>query len=388
MARKKNGAAEMPEEKREDAPEGGEDVTFSDVPTEPEEVNIFDAGARDAGDEPSITREPHKEPTNDGSVLERKRERDTDEYSKSVQRRINREIALRKRTEARLQQERVARQQLEERLAKIERMTKEEQTEASIREIEAQIREVAAQLAKAKEEGDTTKEVELQIRLDELQGKKVLLESQKIVMQGRPEPSPSGTQSTAEGGVLGSPNRERVSDWVKSQRGWWNTARWRDARQDAMVHDENIIQEIEEGSLDFEPYSDEHFEELNRRLKRDYPELELRTLDGKVFELEDGDDDYGGDDRRRHMSRDDDDDDFAPRPRTPARRAPMGGFGDRDGRRERNPIELARRGKVELTPEDFETMRRFKLDPNNPEHKKYFARERARTLLSEGAKSR
>lgn len=65
-------------------------------------------------------------------------------------------------------------------------------------------------------------------------------------------------------------------------------------------------------------------------------------------------------------------------------RAPMGGMGAREGRRERSEIELARHGKVQLSDEDFREMRVFKLDPNNPEHKKYFARERARTLLQQG----
>ena len=60
-----------------------------------------------------------------------------------------------------------------------------------------------------------------------------------------------------------------------------------------------------------------------------------------------------------------------------------GDSGARDLERQRaSELEMARQGKVVLTAEDFKEMRIFKLDPNNPEHKKRFAQERARTLLA------
>lgn len=382
---------------------------------EPEEISIFDTandgdddpppkgtrgqGAdRDDDDErapPVESRDQRTRAEYDGSVLSRgddddrrdqRSSRDDDaQYSKKVQRRINREYALRRRAETRLAEERTARQQLEQRLAKLERKQTVEQSEASIREIEAKIKEVSIKLAKAKEDNDTATEVALQVELSDLQGKKVLLESQRMqITQRQDEPGTTADDADRE---PARPNRGRSAEWVRAQRRWWSTSRWADARNDAIQHDTTILQEIDEGELDFEPYSDEHFEELARRLKHDYPDLEVRTLDGQVFEeLADDDlDDDVRDERREHMSRRDDDErgDDRRAPRGPARRAPMGGLGGRDGRRERNAVELARRGRVTLTEEDFATMRIFKLDPNNPDHKKAFARERARTLLRE-----
>lgn len=311
-----------------------------------------------------------------------RRESDDDTYSKAVRRRINREYALRVRAETRLEQERTARQQLEQRLAQLERMQHDAQEQASLRDIEAKIKEVAAKLAEAKESNDTAREVELQVELADLQGKKSALQAKlEHARQERAQAPDAGAREETD---HDRPTRGRSAEWVRAQRRWWNTARWKDARADAITHDTTILQEIDDGELDFEPYSDEHFEELSRRLKADYPDLEIRTLDGDLFEDVDPDDDDDYRSERMRKRRDDDLDDVYDRQRgADRRRAPMGGLGGREGRRERNEVEMARRGKVTLTEDDFATMRVFKLDPNNPEHKKYFARERARTLLRE-----
>lgn len=400
MAKKRAKRADETNEGNFVPPDRPDQIAIGDE--EPEEVNIFEAARDDeppaGNDEPNDVRARRSRENHEGTVLDRQpgqRERatrdDDDQYSKKVRRRINREYALRQRAEARLAEERAARRELEQRLAKLERSQSEEKTLGSIREIEAKIKEVAAKLAKAKEDNDTAAEVALDVELGDLQGQKVLLESQRQAQQqarqSQQDDAPTHARDDDEPAM---PNRARSAEWMRAQRRWWNTARWRDARQDAVAHDETILAEINDGDLDFEPYSDEHFEELARRLKTDYPELEVRTIDGEVFE------DFTEEDRgearhdRRSQMREYDDDDEAPRSRaaTNGRRAPMGGLGGRDGRRERSAVEMARRGKVELTQEDFAVMRTFKLDPNNPDHKKAFARERARTLLrtSNGAR--
>lgn len=328
-------------------------------------------------------RDADERPLQRAERSERRGSRDDDDddgYSRRVKRRINREYALRVRAETRLKEERTARQQLEQRLARLERKQIDEQGQASLREIDAKIKEVSAKLAAAKEENDTAREVELQIELGELQGRKVRLEAK---LEREREQRENATNDNDRGDDLDGPTRGRSADWVRAQRRWWSTTRWRDARTDAIAHDTTILQEIDDGELDFEPYSDEHFEELSHRLKADYPDLEIRTLDGDIFEpFDDDDDDYRGE--RMGNRRDDDRDDerrASSRRGNNRRRAPMGGLGGREGRRERSEVEMARRGKVTLTEEDFATMRIFKLDPSNPEHKKYYARERARTLL-------
>lgn len=411
MPRRKSTAKPREEDRDEGAPPlDRPDQVAIDANDQPEEISIFEGAGEDPPekgtrqeppDDPEEGLAPRVEPRDrrtrdayEGSVLSSRSEderrdrrgRDEDEeYSKKVQRRINREIALRKRTEARLAEERTARQQLEQRIQKLERQQTEEQSEASIRELEAKIRETAAKLAKAREDNDTAAAVALEVELSDLQGKKVLAEANRQAALAarsteRTPASPSARDD--ERGGDDPPNRGRSAEWIRAQRRWWNTSRWAGAKEDAIQHDTTILQEIDEGELDFEPYSEEHFAELARRLKHDYPDLEVRTLDGEVFE-EYTDDDLDEDvrnERRDHMSRGDEYDEER-RTARPARRAPMGGMGGRDGRRERNAVEMARRGKVLLTEDDYATMRIFKLDPNNPEHKKAFAKERARTLL-------
>lgn len=312
------------------------------------------------------------------------------DYSRRVQRRINREIALRKRTEAQLADERTARQKLEQRITKIERSQVDEQGEASLREIDAKIKLLAADLIKAKEDNNTAREVELQIALDEAKTEKTRLQVRlEMEQQERTRAAAAATTTTSDpdDSQRQPQGKGRSAEWIRANRRWWNTARWAEARTDAISHDETILAEIEDGELDFEPYSDEHMDELARRLKTDYPDLEVRTVDGEVFADEHEEEDIDNDEERGdRMNGKGNDRQRRGTGNARNARAPMGGLGGRDGRRERNEVELARRGKITLTEEDKQTMRVFKLDPNDPQHKKYFARERARTILGNANK--
>lgn len=409
MARRSRAARETPApiENGEDRIDGFAPPDRADQITagsgEAEEIDIFakrndgedhppprqqSAGDDDEDRAPPVESREHRSRDEDDEPRLQRRERtsrrgDDERYSRNVQRRINREYALRVRAETRLKEERAARLQLEQRLQKLERANIESQSKASLREIEAQIREVTQQLAEAKENSETAREVELQVKLGELQAEKIKLQNR--IEQETRELETREQQRQQDADADEDAPRGRSADWVRAQRRWWNTTRWKDARQDAIAHDTTILEEIKEGVLDFEPYSDEHMAELSRRLKEDYPDLEIRTIEGELFELDDeqeGDDDYRRSDMGNRRDDDYDDDDYEQRRPAPRqRRAPMNGLGGRDGRRQRNAVELARQGKVTLTEEDFNTMRIFKLDPNNPEHKKAFARERARTLL-------
>lgn len=389
---------------------GGEQAEEIDIFAKDDQRSAADPGAGDddhdippvrEDDEPAPPvesrdkreRDADERPLQRAERSERRGSRDDDDdgYSRRVKRRINREYALRVRAETRLKEERTARQQLEQRLARLERKQIDEQGQASLRDLDAKIKDVAAKLAAAKEANETAREVELQVELAELQGQKTSLAAKLERERIERENATNAKQTDADTDPDDDrPTRKRSAEWIRAQRRWWNTSRWKDARTDAIAHDTTILEEIEEGELDFEPYSDEHLAELSRRLKADYPDLEIRTIEGDVFEERDPDDDDDDDYRsermrnRRDDDLDDEDDRRPSRQRANGRRrAPMGGLGGREGRRERNEIEMARRGKVILTEDDFAEMRIFKLDPNNAEHKKYFARERARTLLRE-----
>jgi len=378
-----------PEDRRTEDRDEREPAPDTDDDADPEPVQPREQRTRDEeGNDAPLRSEGEEDEGQHARVQKRSRSNGHDdeegEYSRRVQRRINREVALRKRTETQLADERAARQKLEQRISKIERTQFDEQGEASLKEIDTRMRQLAAELAKAKEDNNTAREVDLQIQLGDLQGEKVRLQAR--LDTDRADRTRRAQEETDAGAA--DPARERAAtrgqsaDWIRANRRWWNTARWKDARDDAITHDSTILEEINDGELEFEPYSDEHMEELSRRLKEDYPELELRNVDGSAFEDASGEGDEEGDERRDRMSkRDDHDSDDRGDRRSPSARAPMGGLGGREGRRERNTVDMARRGKVHLEDRDFQTMRIFKMDPKNPDHKKYFARERARTIL-------
>jgi len=367
------------------------------IAAEPEdratEVDVFEGEQRPPlenivqpnGEEPKGERDDDDE-EDDGRRRKRRRSDDDDEeedYSKRVRRRINREISLRRRVETRLEREIAARQRAEERLARLEKLQQEIENNSSVKDIEQKIKEVTEQLAQAKEAGETQKELELTIKLTDLQAELKLLRFN--LERNAREQIARDTSGDEDADDTRSYGRERSSEWIRANRRWWNTTRWAAAKRDAIAHDKTILEEIKDGTLDFEPYSDEHFEELSRRLKADYPELDLRTIDGDPFELDDdeGDDVSDRDNRRAAGEYHDRDRGSRQVNGNGSRRAPMGGLGGRDGRRERSEVELAMAGKVRLTEDDFRQMRIFGLDPNNPEHKKRFAKERMRTILAE-----
>jgi len=352
---------------------GGNSSPESELPPPREDLLADPPPPRHAENDADLKVEDEEEGRGRRRGKKRADEDDDSDYSRRVQRRINREIAVRRRTQAALEQERAARKKLEERIARIEQAQKDEQGEASLKELDEKIRQTAAELAKAKEEANTAREVELQIQLGDLQAEKAKLQA-KLEIE-RQERVRAATKDDDDDGInsVRHQGKARSSEWVRANRRWWNTSRWKEAREDAIAHDVTILEEIQDGELNFEPYSDEHFEELARRLKADYPDLEVRTIDGNVFG-DDSDDEYDDSGDRMKYDRSNG--------RMRTARPPMGGLGGRDGRRERSEVEMARHGRVTLTEEDKRIMRIFKLDPNNATHKKYFAQERARTLLN------
>jgi hypothetical protein len=295
---------------------------------------------------------------------------DEESYSKKVQRRINREIALRRRVEQRLNEQTAETMELRERLAKLERASQQSATGAQlaahVSEIERKIQDLRAKLEVAIEHGKTTEQLDLNIQLADLVADLKLAkfkveQSREAAEQPKPEPS----REERPPGV--------VDDWIRANKKWWNLSRFRDAKADAITIDKEIMAEIKSGELDFELYSEEHLRELASRLKQAYPELDVRDSDGQPVNAED------------ELDQRVDIDDERPTP-SPKRFAPVGGI-NRSGRRDNSERAAVAAGRVRLTNQDFATMRIFGLDPNNDEHRKRFAKERQRTVLATGARS-
>lgn len=320
-------------------------------------------------------------------------------YSRRVQKRIareraivNRERTLREQAQRELGEERTARQELSERVLRIEREGKVVAANTDVKALESQIEALVPQIAAATEAGDTAKALSLQIKLGDLQGDLKVLkfelklrgENARIVEENerrereRREAAAKRGAPAAEDGLTDE-ERRAAAKFPRVNRRWWNSDA--DAKEAALAIDAEILEELDAGDLDFDKYSDEHFEELAQRLHEEFPELEIRDLDREPYQFDDQAqdlEDRGGARGARRGAR------VSNNQRQNGNRAPQGRLGSE--RRVANEVEMARQGRVVLTEDDFKEMRVFKMDPNNPEHKKAFAKERARTILAGAAR--
>jgi len=372
-----------------------------------------DAGAGDDAPASQVMRReepaepaPARRQERDDRAVARQRARAADDgddddrgYSARVQKRIrreraivNRERALREQTERQLAEERTARQELADRVLQIERTSTKVAADQDVKALKAQIEALIPQIAAATEAGETQKALTLQIKLGELQGDLKVKEydltlraqNARIVEENerkaKQEREAAAARAAAGGGdTLTAEQKERATDFTRANRRWWR--RDKEAKEVALAIDREIMGEISDGELDFEPYSDEHIEELAERLHEEFPELEIRDLEREPFEFDDqddGDGDRGGARGDRRGARVDNSQRGARRQMN-GNRAPTGRLGQQ--RQTDNEVEMARQGRVRLTEADFKEMRIFKMDPNNPEHKKAFAQQRARTIL-------
>ena len=329
---------------------------------EGEEVSIVDD---DKGDTDDGKQQSQRADARDGDD-----EGEDEKYSKKVQRRINREIALRRGVERRLDEQTSETMELRERLAKLERANQQNTSSAAlatqVAEIERNIQDVRTRLEAAIETGKTSEQLDLNIKLADL------VADLKLAKFKAEQVRETAEKTTTEE----KPREERapvVEDWMRANKKWWNLSRFRDAKADAITIDKEIIAEIKSGDLDFEQYSEEHLRELASRLKEAYPDLDVRDSDGQPVNAEDGVEDRTdiADEKQARQT-----------PRV----APVGGV-NRSGRRDNSDRSAVAAGRVRLTNQDFATMRLFGLDPNNDEHRKRFAKERQRTVLSAGARS-
>lgn len=311
---------------------------------------------------------------------------------------LNRERQLRQQTEVTLAEERTARQALADRLERVERAQTEVAGNADVKSLETQIAALLPQITAATEAGETSKALDLQIKLGELQGDLKLLkydlkkkqEAATAAAEANRGRREQQTTTAADSREIDPVAKQTSNEFIKMNRHWWNRTKNREAREDAINIDKEVLAELEEGDLNFDKYSDEHFEEIAYRLHKTYPDLEICDLEGEPYQFDDDEDEDDMRNDRESSGRDRDRRDTRSDNRREARdergRAPVGrgpgGIG-RGGRRAPSAAELARQGKVTLEQGDFNTMRTFGMDPNNAEHKKYFAKERQRSILTD-----
>lgn len=259
-----------------------------------------------------------------------------DVYSKKVKARIDREARAKRKERERAdywesQARKFAKDQFER-----ERATTKSRIEQTVSAIE----DTQTQLEKAIEDGQTKDQVRLTARLTDLKADKVMAEASLDNL------SPDGNVQPFSGNVdgTGKPNQSLADGWTEEHSDWYGARGFE--RQTRLAN--RLDKEVFEDGYD--PKSPDYFEELNRRIKEKEP---------KLFEaLESSADDTGKDDK----------DDKPDKRRGKPVVAPVGG--------NENSRQRTSSSRVELTEDDFRTMRQFNLDTNDPEVLKEFARNK------------
>jgi len=258
-----------------------------------------------------------------------------DGYSKKVKARITREqrAKLKERNRADYWEQQA------KNLAKDSYERDKKSLQREVEQADAGYKQVQADLKRAIEDGNTDDQVRLTTQLSDLKADKVVAQSRldDLSPDGNVQPfddklSPDGPKST-----------ESLSEqWMEDRGDWYRQAGFE--RQTRLAN--RIDKEVYADG--YRPDSPDYFKELDRRLKEKEPSL-YESLDA-------ADDDTGKDDppdkgRGKQVV------------------APVSG---NESRRQRTSSS-----KVELTPEDFATMRQFNLDTKDPEVLKEFARNKA-----------
>ena len=241
--------------------------------------------------------------------------------------------------EARLERERRIkrreRQRAEAAEARVQALEKQLKQKApsgpSKEDLDSQITETETAIEKAIEDGDTKSQVRLISKLTTLKGQRIAAD---IVPQQRDD------ADVQPGSDVRSNRNELVDEWKDRHSHWYGRKGFEKQTARANKIDREVFND------GFDPTEEDYFQELDKR---------LRKVHAEVF-----------------------DDDVDTTPRRGKERSPVAPAGNGGTAR-------MRAGKVTLEKEDFDNMRRFKLNVDDPEVVKEYARnKREEALLSGG----
>lgn len=257
-----------------------------------------------------------------------------DEYSKNVKARIERErrAKLKERNRAEYWE-----QQAKD-LAKRQYENEKLGLESTVEQADQGIERTRADLERAIEDGNTKEQVRLTDDLTNWKAKKARAEAslETLSPDGNVQPFDGKISSETQKGV------KPADQWIEDRGDWYRQEGFEKATRLANRLDRELFKE------GYDPETSEYFEELDRRIKAKMPDL----YDEVSADLDADDDTEDTGDRKRK--------------RSPV--APVDG----DTSRHRG-----RRGsKVQLGEADFENMRNFGLDTNDPEVLKEYARNK------------
>lgn len=272
----------------------------------------------------------------DSALFDASKDGEDDAYSKKVKARIDRERRATKkaRDEADYWRDQA------EKLAKDTASASKDQLKKTIEQATSAIESAEADLERAIEDGNTKDQVKLTSKLTDLKAEKIQAE---VRLNDLPE---TGEIPPYDGKVAPKRSSKSLADkWVEDRGDWYSQKGFERQTRIANRIDKEVFAD------GYDPKTPEYFEELDKRLKEKMPDM-----------YDDLDDDNRDDKQQQGRQR---------------RRSPVAPV---DGADTRDRSQRQRSSKVELTDQDFANMRRFNLDPNNPEVLKEYARNKRETL--------
>jgi len=263
-----------------------------------------------------------------------------DDYSKKVKARIEREARAKRKERQRADQQTQRADYWEQQanqLAKNSYEGEKRNLELGIEQTDLAITQVQADLERAIEDGQTKDQVRLTNQLTDLKADKAKAE------YGLNDLSPDGNVQPFDDKISPEgkkPTESKADKWMEDRSDWYGAKGFERQTRLANRLDKEVYKD------GYDPGTEEYFEELDKRIKEKEPKL-YDDLDAGA---DDNDTDDKGDRRGKNVV------------------APVGGNETRHQRTSGS--------KVDLTPEDFDTMREFNLDTNDPEVLKEFARNK------------
>jgi hypothetical protein len=282
-------------------------------------------------------------------------ERDDDAVREAARERMARERA---EIISRQMQERYERQLVES--EKRHAAGQKETAALGLDSVDLRIRTAREALKEAKSAGDVSAEVDLTQQLNDLQQVYRNIQSAAAqipdasAIEARYAEYSRRRQSEQPAQVSDAPvsaHNPQAHSWA-GQNGWMSDQRYVLERR-ALLEVNNQL--AEEG---YNAAAPEFFTELSRRLHKRFPNLGVRTLDGRTF---------GSNSPRQAQNR-------PGQSSPPVASARMTTYRGSDG---------IKRGRVQLDGSDRAIMRALKIDTANPKAVQAFAREKARRLASE-----
>lgn len=280
-----------------------------DAPEEEPEEDEHEA-EEDDEDEPEETPEVDDEPEED------------DEPAEGSSRRKSSKVAARVARERRLREEAEANNR--DLKARLDRLEAQQQTVADDAkflaeqaEAQKQLIELQKQKAQAVEDGDTAAQIKID---DQILDLKVDLKAKKLAHEAAKTQRAAAQADPAQHAVV----VRKANAWIRKHPRFRNDSDFKDL---VKRYDREIAKE------GFDPETDEFYEELDRRVKKVYPEEYPQPTRTQ---------------RNKHPSQN----------QRPAAKQPSKTAGDLK----------AKDGKVRLTQSQVANMRKFGMDPSNPNH--------------------